>query len=115
MLQNIDYQCHVWAVCALEDARVIDLWPAEYTEPFRVAIIRRADRIIAARAAQVAPDIGASVTVAGDVFTVRRTEQVRAYGRAGWRVFFDLNGRRVYSPMSLTEWNRLTREASHGA
>ena len=57
------------------------------------------------------PAVNAAVTVNGNTYTVRRTEQVNAYGRVGYRVYFDLNGRRVYSPMSLTTWSRLEKEA----
>ena len=53
------------------------------------------------------PAVGTTVTAQGNTYTVRRVEAVNAYGRAGYRVYFDLDGRRVYSPMSLTAWNRL--------
>jgi len=59
------------------------------------------------------PPVGATITTGDNTFTVRRTEAVNAYGSTGYRVYFDLNGRRVYSPMSLTAWNRIV--AAHGS
>jgi hypothetical protein len=60
-----------------------------------------------------APAIGTTITAGDNTYTVRRVEQVQAYGRTGCRVYYDMSGKRVYSPMSLTEWNRLARASAN--
>jgi len=85
-------------------------------ENYAHAAASLADEIITERlreagapVAPTLPEIGSTVTAHGNAFTVRRVEAVNAYGRTGWRVYFDLNGRRVYSPMALSQWQKLTR------
>jgi hypothetical protein len=53
------------------------------------------------------PRVGATLVVGGNEYRVRRVEEVNAYGAVGHRIYFDLNGRRVYDPMSWTSWRQL--------
>jgi hypothetical protein len=61
------------------------------------------------------PAIGTAITLGGDTFTVRRTEEVLAYGRRGFRVYYNFNDRPCYSPMSLTTWLSLAKSATKEA
>lgn len=58
------------------------------------------------------PQTGDALKVGECTYTVRRVEEVHGYGhKMGHRVYFDLNGRTVYSPMTFSEWRTLAATA----